>query len=493
MKRFFSIFVVFVLLSCQSHAQQLLLDNQYLINKYSLSPAYSGYNKNFESFLGYRQQWFGIEGAPTKQMVSLNGPIGKKSGLGLTINNLSTGNFTHFVSVFNYAYHVKLGKTQSVSFGLGAEVYRNQLEGSKVKTVSDDPVVVGNEALTGTTFNANFGILYNMKNFNLGIVLPRILPQKITYKSGNQFTVASQYLIHVSYLLPASKYLEIEPFVIARGTQQSGVFYEASLMTKFKKKFWLVGTYKKSGMAMSVGAALNSRIVFNYTYEFGGNDIIALSSGTHEITLGFLIKRADKRDVPPSIFPLMDDNPIQVNTKEIDEKIAKLQDKQKNDSIGLTKKIKDLEAKIAGLENGSVAANNEVKKNPEEKKEQQPEDPGWGQPIVLRNIKFASNSPQLISSSFSELNKLHLLMKKSESSKILIAGHTDDVGSPRYNLKLSEERAIAVKKYLVENRGVDPKRIETKGFGSSKPIADNGTDEGKQQNRRIEVQFKKGN
>jgi OOP family OmpA-OmpF porin len=65
-----------------------------------------------------------------------------------------------------------------------------------------------------------------------------------------------------------------------------------------------------------------------------------------------------------------------------------------------------------------------------------------------------------------------------------IEGHTDDLGSLTYNQKLSEERAEAVKSYVV-SKGVDPSRVSAKGFGKSEPIAENGTEEGRARNRRV--------
>ena len=69
--------------------------------------------------------------------------------------------------------------------------------------------------------------------------------------------------------------------------------------------------------------------------------------------------------------------------------------------------------------------------------------------------------------------------------RIEIAGHTDNVGSAEFNLRLSLDRASAVRAYLVEN-GIAAKRLVAKGYGSTKPKATNDTEEGRQQNRRTE-------
>ena len=74
----------------------------------------------------------------------------------------------------------------------------------------------------------------------------------------------------------------------------------------------------------------------------------------------------------------------------------------------------------------------------------------------------------------------------AEGLKIGVFGHTDNNGSDDVNVPLSERRAASVKDYLV-HKGLRDQRIETKGFGSSKPVADNSTEAGRGRNRRVEI------
>jgi len=79
------------------------------------------------------------------------------------------------------------------------------------------------------------------------------------------------------------------------------------------------------------------------------------------------------------------------------------------------------------------------------------------------------------------------IREHSQVPFILIAGHTDHTGSADYNQKLSEDRARAVRDYLVANYGIDGKRLLFRGYGKSRPVADNKTREGRYQNRRVEI------
>jgi len=106
--------------------------------------------------------------------------------------------------------------------------------------------------------------------------------------------------------------------------------------------------------------------------------------------------------------------------------------------------------------------------------------------IKIENIKFKTNSDVISPESYATLNEaVEALKKIAVYKKVEIAGHTDDQGPDAYNLKLSQRRANSVKNYLVK-QGIDGAKLEAVGYGETKPIADNTTDVGRAQNRRVE-------
>ena len=104
---------------------------------------------------------------------------------------------------------------------------------------------------------------------------------------------------------------------------------------------------------------------------------------------------------------------------------------------------------------------------------------------MFSNLNFEVGKSVISASSYESLKLLNELLVKKPSFKLLIEGHTDNAGKAASNMKLSQTRADAVKKYFTEN-GIDPARITAKGFGPTKPIADNKTAAGKAKNRRVE-------
>jgi outer membrane protein OmpA-like peptidoglycan-associated protein len=107
-----------------------------------------------------------------------------------------------------------------------------------------------------------------------------------------------------------------------------------------------------------------------------------------------------------------------------------------------------------------------------------------GKSVVLEQVYFVQSKSEILPSSYAALDKLYKLLLENPV-EIQIEGHTDSQGNPDLNLSLSEDRADAIKKYLV-NKGIDQKRIATKGFGGTKPIASNAKEETRKLNRRVE-------
>ena len=108
-----------------------------------------------------------------------------------------------------------------------------------------------------------------------------------------------------------------------------------------------------------------------------------------------------------------------------------------------------------------------------------------GESMVLKNIFFDTDKYDLKDESKIELGKLINFLKKNPTIRFEISGHTDNVGTKPYNQSLSERRALSVYDYLLKN-SIPADRMTSKGFGDTKPLADNTTEPGRKQNRRTE-------
>lgn len=150
---------------------------------------------------------------------------------------------------------------------------------------------------------------------------------------------------------------------------------------------------------------------------------------------------------------------------------------------------------MIACEAGAVAAIVEPPPPPPPPPEPAPEPPAAvvkDETIDLKEkVNFETGSANLVEQSKTLLDEVaKILDDHPELEKIQIEGHTDGEGTNAYNLRLSNQRAAAVRTYLV-SRGVDEKRLVSKGFGEEKPVASNDTPEGREQNRRVEMRILK--
>jgi outer membrane protein OmpA-like peptidoglycan-associated protein len=108
--------------------------------------------------------------------------------------------------------------------------------------------------------------------------------------------------------------------------------------------------------------------------------------------------------------------------------------------------------------------------------------------FVLEDVNFETGKAVLEPESYTSLDELAAYLIRKVDERIEIGGHTDNVGSAANNLRLSMERATAVMNYMI-SKGIDSSRLEAKGYGMTKPIENNKTEEGRAQNRRTEVKI----
>jgi len=140
-------------------------------------------------------------------------------------------------------------------------------------------------------------------------------------------------------------------------------------------------------------------------------------------------------------------------------------------------------------ENNVLKPGTEKTENTDKKQEQKVTD----SPVLKRKplliIYFYKNDYTVLPAYYKDLDKIAGKLLKDKTLKLLIEGHTDFEGSDSYNITLSDNRAMAVKKYILEkgNGLIDEKRMEVLFFGETRPVTDNTDEDKRQKNRRVEL------
>ena len=109
---------------------------------------------------------------------------------------------------------------------------------------------------------------------------------------------------------------------------------------------------------------------------------------------------------------------------------------------------------------------------------------------IVLNVEFDTNKAVVKDKYRNEIKKVSDFMKTYPNTTAVIEGHTDNVHTAQYNQQLSEARANSVRQYLIQNFGINESRLTAVGYGLTKPIASNNTEEGRQKNRRVQAVIK---
>jgi len=138
-----------------------------------------------------------------------------------------------------------------------------------------------------------------------------------------------------------------------------------------------------------------------------------------------------------------------------------------------------------GTEEQTVALVETVEPTPVAQSEPEP----MAEPVrVELDVKFDFDRAVVKQDSMSDIQDLADFMKQYGQTSTVVGGHTDSVGTDAYNQRLSERRANAVRDVLVNQHGLDASRVDAVGYGESRPVADNSTEEGRAINRRVEAE-----
>lgn len=287
--------ILIVASALQANSQPIPVNNQFLLNKYSLSPAFAGKQDNFQSYMTYRQNWMGLQGAPENIILNLDGSIFDNAGFGLNFTTEKIGIFKDISFSGSYAYHLIINDANCVDFGLTGTYFRNYIHVDNTKSTDlSDPVIEANQSLSAGAFNTSFGFGYNHKSFDAGIVFSNILNNKL---DNNQiiYTSPREFKTYLMYSFRLKPRIFFEPTISSSITNEYKFLYSFSGKLKLYDDFWTGIIFRRSStLGFDAGFRLYNNFEFTYCYEFSNREFLLNSRGTHEVTIGFKMDKDKK-------------------------------------------------------------------------------------------------------------------------------------------------------------------------------------------------------
>lgn len=486
-------------------AQDMPIFGQNYINRFSINPAFAGFNGNIETFLGCRQTNVGIEGNPKTLSFDFNGAANENMGYGISVLSQKSGNFNNLFAAITYAYHIKMSDDMSLSLALSPALVRNSFNIGGVTTYGNavDPVLQNQAGLSSTGFDAGFGLMFNWTNLYVSVSSPRLICKDLDFNPAiynYDRTINSE----ISYNIIANKF-EIEPSVGLWYGMENGLDFRAGVAAKYSQRIWAAISYFSQGyVGVGVGVAAGSRIVVNYQYETGTTDLAKTVNGTHELSVGFLVSRAKKRKLPTAFaedetaVKPEDDKKENKLLQETIKKLEKEVDERKDEIERLEKMIKALPQNNQTGSNNNTPnnvnnqqqtaenqQNNQQQNQQNQQNQSQVNQPNpdqnvvadeefqgepnlnWSAPRAMWNVTFGYGSSKIQTSTRIALQSCIRAMKDIKNvQKIKIIAHYDAIGSVKYNREVAVQRADAIINFLKTN-GLNVEIIKEIKFSTS--------------------------
>jgi type IX secretion system PorP/SprF family membrane protein len=441
-----------------SRAQQLGLYNLYNQNIYLINPAAAGLNGCFNGFLNHRTQWNSIDNGPKLNGVTLNGRFANTHGIGANLQFSDIGLLSQFSGKLTYAYHLQTGRNSYLHAGISMGMnHQNFNTDDVIATDYTDDLLLQGQSAWG--FANDVGLMFTTPRVRLGITVPQSfnVGQEINTGTGENVNA------YAAYDLISSYQWKLESSILYRNSSEQDDQIDIGAKLMWKNIIGLGAIYRTNyGMATVAELNINDKLVVAYSYDFGGNNAISGRGGSHGIMLGIKLCRAGNQQSAQTIAPVTEPvkEVVMISEAPVEEEMSTA----KNEATvpGKDKVVKRLDLDSV---NQSYAHRDQM-------------------------IRFKNASDDIVISDnlMRVVNEVAIVLNANPSFNVVIVGHASSVGGVDLNQQISDGRAKMVADELIK-KGIDPVRIKQIGKGEQEPIADNATEYGASENRRVQVIF----
>jgi type IX secretion system PorP/SprF family membrane protein len=296
-----------MLLALVSRAQQDPMFTQYMTNPLTVNPAIAGARavKNFS--LVFREQWMGIEGAPTTIALSYSELYkDKKVGLGANLIHDRIGPVVQTGLYLDYAYHLDMDEQKKLSLGLmgGFNYYQFNLLGL-TSAGPDDDIPLGAE-MSRFLPNFGFGAYYYTPKFFAGLSVPKLLRNSLSDEE-NSLTLEDREERHLfamtGYTFILDEKIWFKPSAIGRIVNGAPASLDLNATFVLNEKVWLGALYRWGvGWGGLVRWQIDDQLHIGYSYDGGARRLRGYHYGSHEIFISFDLKKPQGTKTPKSFY-----------------------------------------------------------------------------------------------------------------------------------------------------------------------------------------------
>ncbi|MBS1731230.1 MAG: type IX secretion system membrane protein PorP/SprF [Bacteroidetes bacterium] len=315
-------------------AQQRPYYSQYNLNDFIINPAIAGIENYWDLKISHRHQWAGLDGAPVTTYLTIQGPLTKSTGerettasvrapgenprgksflqnyqaadphqgLGLTILNDRAGPLNRFAAFATYAYHLPLGPRTSIGGGISLGIQNLRLDANALyfgEAYPVDPAVSGSGYINTIKPDISAGLYLYSARYFIGLAAQQIIPQRVGFNDGkiggDSISIINGRLIPHLFFQAGYKFLLSEDIsmmssFMVKYVNPVPISLDLNIKFQYRDIIWTGASFRpKDGFSALLGVNINSSINIGYSYDYNTSKLNTVSSGTHEILVGFLL------------------------------------------------------------------------------------------------------------------------------------------------------------------------------------------------------------
>lgn len=283
--------IILMLFAAKAMGQQDPLLSQYMFNGLYLNPAYAGSHKYWTSTFSYRNQWVGIEGAPSTAIVAVDGPVvATNVGFGVLAIHDEIGVTRQNSLLLNYAYQIRTSQFTRLALGVNAGISQFSAKLTDLR-VWDEDNVFASDITSQVLPRLGIGAYYYGKMHYIGLSLPTLFAYEKDVRFNFDLSRATflrrHYLLTAGVVLNASKNVKFKPSFLLKYVQNAPMQINMNASMVYKNQYW-AGVSYRSGDAVALIFEYQSKSYFRigYSYDITLSKLRSYSSGSHEILLG---------------------------------------------------------------------------------------------------------------------------------------------------------------------------------------------------------------
>ena len=283
--------IILVVLTTKAFSQQDPMYTQYMYNTLSVNPAYAGSREALSVTGLFREQWIGIDGAPSTQSLILHSPIyNDNMGIGLSVVNDRVGPIHQTMLFADYSYTIQVTDDAGLSFGLKAGVNLLQADLTSLNHYQDgDQAIhnVDNRLLP----NVGVGVYYHTYKGYIGLSVPKLLQQRIVdYNYGNltENIERRHYFLIGGYVFDLSDDVKFKPSFLVKAVQGAPLSVDLSANFFFNDKFGIGLAHRfDDSFSGLLQYYVTPQFRIGYAYDFTMTELRHYNSGSHELMVGY--------------------------------------------------------------------------------------------------------------------------------------------------------------------------------------------------------------